>query len=88
MKKILPPNAKISKESKDRDDAREASDKGQKEKRKTVNGELETIFVGLLTVNTLGLDDYVELMRRTKRTINKCHHPRGQSLLNNSIGYG
>ncbi|GLT28521.1 hypothetical protein SLA2020_034460 [Shorea laevis] len=68
MKQILPPNAKISKEAKETMQecvsefisfvTGEASDKCQKEKRKTVNGD---DICWALT--TLGFDNYAELLK-------------------------
>ncbi|KAG0483463.1 hypothetical protein HPP92_011547 [Vanilla planifolia] len=69
MKQILPSNAKVSKEAKETMQecvtefisfvTGEASDKCQKEKRKTVNGD--DICWALAA---LGFDDYVDAMRR------------------------
>ncbi|XP_057965493.1 nuclear transcription factor Y subunit B-5-like [Malania oleifera] len=69
MKQILPPNAKISKEAKETMQecvsefisfvTGEASDKCQKEKRKTVNGDDICWALG-----TLGFDDYAEPLKR------------------------
>ncbi|KAH7517103.1 hypothetical protein FEM48_Zijuj09G0026900 [Ziziphus jujuba var. spinosa] len=69
MKQILPPNAKISKEAKETMQecvsefisfvTGEASEKCQKEKRKTVNGD--DICWALAT---LGFDDYAEPLKR------------------------
>ncbi|KAK9086468.1 hypothetical protein Syun_028862 [Stephania yunnanensis] len=69
MKQILPPNAKISKEAKETMQecvsefisfvTGEASEKCQKEKRKTVNGDDICWALG-----TLGFDDYAEPLRR------------------------
>ncbi|CAA6654248.1 unnamed protein product [Spirodela intermedia] len=69
MKKILPPNAKISKEAKETMQecvsefisfvTGEASDKCLKEKRKTVNGDDICWALG-----TLGFDDYSDATRR------------------------
>ncbi|KAK7363601.1 hypothetical protein VNO77_05749 [Canavalia gladiata] len=69
MKQILPPNAKISKESKETMQecvsefisfvTSEASEKCRKERRKTVNGDDICWALG-----SLGFDDYAEPMRR------------------------
>ncbi|XP_055814932.1 nuclear transcription factor Y subunit B-4-like [Solanum dulcamara] len=69
MKQILPPTAKISKEAKERMQkcasefisfvTGEASDKCHKENRRTVNGD--DICWAL---NSLGFDDYAEVMLR------------------------
>ncbi|XP_041016794.1 nuclear transcription factor Y subunit B-1-like [Juglans microcarpa x Juglans regia] len=69
MKKILPPNAKISKEAKETMQecvsefisfvTGEASDKCHKEKRKTVNGD-DICWA----MTTLGFDDYAEPLKR------------------------
>ena len=69
MKKVLPPNAKVSKEAKETMQecvsefisfvTGEASDKCHKEKRKTVNGDDVCWAFG-----ALGFDDYVDPMRR------------------------
>ncbi|CAK8531266.1 unnamed protein product [Lathyrus sativus] len=68
MKKALPSNAKISKEAKETLQecvsefisfiTSEASDKCQREKRKTINGEDL-----LWAMNTLGFEDYVEPLK-------------------------
>ncbi|KAK6940943.1 Transcription factor CBF/NF-Y/archaeal histone domain [Dillenia turbinata] len=70
MKQILPPNAKISKEAKETMQecvsefisfvTGEASDKCQKEKRKTVNGDDICWALG-----ALGFDEYAEALKRT-----------------------
>ncbi|TKY54134.1 Nuclear transcription factor Y subunit B-5 [Spatholobus suberectus] len=69
MKQILPPNAKISKESKETMQecasefisfvTSEASEKCRKERRKTVNGDDICWALG-----SLGFDDYAEPLRR------------------------
>ncbi|XP_077218914.1 nuclear transcription factor Y subunit B-4-like [Tasmannia lanceolata] len=69
MKQILPPNAKISKEAKETMQecvsefisfvTAEATDKCQKEKRKTVNGDDVCWALG-----TLGFDDYAGPLKR------------------------
>ncbi|GJQ12766.1 hypothetical protein GpartN1_g6360.t1 [Galdieria partita] len=68
MKKALPPNAKIAKDGKDTVQecvsefvsfiTSEASDKCQREKRKTINGDDI-----LWAMNTLGFDNYVEPLK-------------------------
>lgn len=68
MKKVLPNNAKIAKESKETVQecvsefisfiTSEASDKCQREKRKTINGDDL-----LWAMSTLGFEDYVEPLR-------------------------
>ncbi|XP_048631700.1 nuclear transcription factor Y subunit B-1 isoform X1 [Brassica napus] len=68
MKKALPPNGKIGKDAKDTVQecvsefisfiTSEASDKCQKEKRKTVNGEDL-----LWAMSTLGFEDYLEPLK-------------------------
>ncbi|CAH9096163.1 unnamed protein product [Cuscuta europaea] len=68
MKKVLPPNGKIAKEAKDTLQecvsefisfiTSEASDKCQKEKRKTINGDDL-----LWAMATLGFEDYIEPLR-------------------------
>ncbi|KAI4304525.1 hypothetical protein MLD38_040021 [Melastoma candidum] len=69
MKRILPPNAKISKEAKETMQecvsefisfvTGEASEKCQREKRKTVNGDDIC-----LALSSLGFDDFVEPLMR------------------------
>ncbi|KAJ8564914.1 hypothetical protein K7X08_001374 [Anisodus acutangulus] len=68
MKKALPANAKIAKEAKDTVQecvsefisfiTSEASDKCQKEKRKTINGD-DLIWA----LTTLGFEDYIEPLK-------------------------
>ncbi|CAM8978276.1 unnamed protein product [Rhodiola kirilowii] len=68
MKKALPPNGKIAKDAKDTVQecvsefisfiTSEASDKCQKEKRKTINGDDL-----LWAMSTLGFEDYIEPLR-------------------------
>ncbi|KAG2296309.1 hypothetical protein Bca52824_042978 [Brassica carinata] len=64
MKRALPPNGKIGKDAKDTvqecvsEFISEASDKCQKEKRKTVNGEDL-----LWAMRTLGFEDYLEPLK-------------------------
>mmetsp|Transcript_26522 Transcript_26522/g.47184 ORF Transcript_26522/g.47184 Transcript_26522/m.47184 type:complete len:136 (-) Transcript_26522:327-734(-) len=68
MKKALPPNAKIAKDAKETVQecvsefisfiTSEASDKCQREKRKTINGE-DLIWA----MGTLGFEDYVEPLK-------------------------
>ncbi|KAF5744153.1 nuclear transcription factor Y subunit B-5 [Tripterygium wilfordii] len=80
MKQILPPNAKISKEAKETMQecvsefisfvTGEASDKCQKEKRKTVNGD-DVCWA----LATLGFDDYAEPL---KRYLNKYREFEGE----------
>uniref|UniRef100_A0A7I4D8Q6 Transcription factor CBF/NF-Y/archaeal histone domain-containing protein n=1 Tax=Physcomitrium patens TaxID=3218 RepID=A0A7I4D8Q6_PHYPA len=56
MKKALPANAKIAKDAKET--VQEASDKCQREKRKTINGDDL-----LWAMSTLGFEDYVEPLK-------------------------
>ncbi|KAL2342903.1 hypothetical protein Fmac_004188 [Flemingia macrophylla] len=68
MKKVIPPNGKISKDAKETVQecvsefisfvTGEASDKCQREKRKTINGE-DVIWA----ITTLGFEDYVEPLK-------------------------
>ena len=68
MKKVIPPNGKISKDAKETVQecvsefisfvTGEASDKCQREKRKTINGD-DVIWV----ITTLGFEDYVEPLK-------------------------
>ncbi|KAI9113766.1 hypothetical protein K1719_015017 [Acacia pycnantha] len=68
MKKVMPPNGKISKEAKETVQecvsefisfiTGEASDKCQKEKRKTINGD-DIIWA----ISILGFDDYVDPLK-------------------------
>ncbi|XP_026658710.1 nuclear transcription factor Y subunit B-like isoform X15 [Phoenix dactylifera] len=56
MKKALPANAKIAKDAKET--VQEASDKCQREKRKTINGDDL-----LWAMATLGFEDYIEPLK-------------------------
>ena len=68
MKKVIPPNGKISKDAKETVQecvsefisfvTGEASDKCQREKRKTINGD-DVIWA----ITTLGFEDYVEPLK-------------------------
>ncbi|KAE9612285.1 putative transcription factor Hap3/NF-YB family [Lupinus albus] len=68
MKKVLPPNGKIAKDAKDTVQecvsefisfiTSEASDKCQREKRKTINGDDL-----LWAMATLGFEDYIDLLK-------------------------
>ncbi|OWM78005.1 nuclear transcription factor Y subunit B-1-like [Punica granatum] len=90
MKQILPPNAKISKEAKETMQecvsefisfvTGEASDRCQKEKRKTVNGD--DICWAL---RALGFDDYVEPL---KRYLNRYREFEGEKAASNSHNKG
>ena len=85
MKQILPPNAKISKEAKETMQecvsefisfvTGEASDKCQKEKRKTMNGD-DVCWA----FATLGFDDYAEPL---KRYLNKYMELEGEIVNQN-----
>lgn len=92
MKRILPQNAKISKESKETMQecvsefisfvTSEASEKCRKERRKTVNGDDICWALG-----TLGFDDYAEPLRRylhRYRELEVDHHHRGNSPQHNN----
>lgn len=83
MKKILPPNAKISKEAKETMQecvsefisfvTGEASDKCHKEKRKTVNGD-DICWA----MATLGFDDYAEPLKRYLQRYRELEGERAQ----------
>lgn len=84
MKQILPPNAKISKESKETMQecvsefisfvTSEASEKCRKERRKTVNGDDICWALG-----SLGFDDYAEPLRRYLQRYRELEVDRGNS---------
>ncbi|KAL3517465.1 hypothetical protein ACH5RR_020054 [Cinchona calisaya] len=88
MKQILPPNAKISKEAKETMQecasefisfvTGEASDKCQKEKRKTVNGDDICWALG-----SLGFDEYAEPLRRY---LNRFRELEGERANQNKTG--
>lgn len=90
MKQILPPNAKISKEAKETMQecvsefisfvTGEASDKCNKEKRKTVNGD--DICSALAT---LGFDDYSDPLRRYLHRHRELEGERS-SAIQNKVG--
>ncbi|TKY60445.1 Nuclear transcription factor Y subunit B-7 [Spatholobus suberectus] len=84
MKKVIPPNGKISKDAKETVQecvsefisfvTGEASDKCQREKRKTINGD-DVIWA----ITTLGFDDYVEPL---KSYLQKFKEIEGEKLNN------